>query len=348
MKKIIFVFLLLFMLPGCIINFGSSVKDNGIFKSNDKGLTWEQKNIVTGTKLNLGNAIITEIIFHPQDAKIIYIGTKNMGAYKSFDAGETWEILGSSTGSVNNISVNKKDPNEIYITQENKVVKTPDGGITWNIVYSENRGKIIKDLVVDAYDPTRVYIILESGELIKSPNSGKSWTVEKNFEEKLTKLLVDPRDTRKIYVFTEEEGFFRTTDLGKTWYQILTQFEEFEDANIFKDVKFDYTKPDALIYASEYGILKTKDGGNNWTALELLTPPGGINIWAVAQNPLDTKEIYYTTSQSIYSTSDSGTSWTVKLLPTTKRAYILEVNPFNPSILYLGIDIMEKTRKLSF
>ena len=94
---------------------------------------------------------------------------------------------------------------------------------------------------------------------------------------------------------------------------------------------------DGLIYASQYGLLKSDDGGVNWRSINLLTPPGTAVIYGLAINPKNNKEIYYGIGTALYRTDDGGINWTPRSLPTSRGAFFIGINPENPKQIYLGV-----------
>ncbi len=88
--------------------------------------------------------------------------------------------------------------------------------------------------------------------------------------------------------------------------------------------------------ASKYGLLRTRDGGKNWQAINLLTPPGSVDIFSLAINPQNGNEIYYGTSSTFYKTVNGGEKWITKRLPTTRATSFLLVDFKNPNVIYLG------------
>lgn len=334
-------------LSGCI-QVNSQKELGGVFISDNKAESWHHK-VYAGTNSNnknitLADTSVYDLDFHPTDKDKLYIVSKTKGVFFSNNAGDAWQYRGLSNKNIKFISLNQKQPDELYVASAKNIFKTIDNGDNWDLIYTENRNDVnIRGLVVDAYLPERVYIILSNGEFVKSPNRGRSWTVEKKFEYELVKLLIDPRDTRKIFIFTKKDGFYKTNNLGKTWQKVNEELKDFKYAYDVADVIFDYTRPDSLIYASKNGLLKTINGGKNFERLPLLTQPGEAKIYTLVQNPLNNKEIYYTTDKGIYKTLDGGDSWITKNLPSDMIPKVLRINNQSPNILYLGVQ--ESTKK---
>lgn len=351
MKKIHFVLFLLAGLvltgAGCISFTGGdqSGVDGGIFKSADKAENWQQKVAVAAVKPgSLANANIVSLVFDPQDSRTMYLATAENGLFYTTDGAESWFIAGSlSGGKINAVAPDAKNTCNVYASAGNKIFKTSDCTRSWQNIYVDTRAdQVVTALAADSYTPNIIYAGLSGGDMLKSTDSGASWTVIKRFENQVAKILVNFYDTRIIYVGTQGRGVWKTTDGGANWTDLSEKLNQFDGARDFKNLILDFSKHDSLILASRYGLLKTTDGGANWQAIELLTPPGSVDIYSLATNPQNGNEIYYGTSSTLYKTSDGGARWVTKKLPTTRAATYLLVDPGNGSIVYLGTTRFQK------
>ena len=117
---------------------GNTDIDGGLFITKDAGVTWSEK---------LSGIILGPITFRPSNFNEILIGTgvsfgqvpENL--YKSIDAGENWDVVAITwnegiLNNINKIVYNPINEDKIIILEENEIVRTNDGGLTWiNTVY---------------------------------------------------------------------------------------------------------------------------------------------------------------------------------------------------------------------
>jgi photosystem II stability/assembly factor-like uncharacterized protein len=351
MKKIYFIFFLLVGLTltgaGCISFTGGdqSGTDGGVFKSLDKAENWQQKVAVAAVKPgSLANVNVVSLVFDPQDSKTMYLATAKNGLFYTTDGAESWFVGGSfSGGRINAVAPDAKDKCNVYASAGNKIFKTTDCTRSWQNIYVDTRAdQAVMSLATDSYTPSTIYAGLSGGDLLKSTDSGASWTVIKRFENQVSKILVNFYDTRIIYVGTQGRGIWKSTDGGVNWADLSENLNQFDGARDFKNLILDFSKHDSLILASRYGLLKSTDGGANWQVIELLTPPGSVDIYSLAANPQNGNEIYYGTASTLYKTSDGGARWVTKKLPTTRAATYLLVDPGNGNIIYLGTTRFQK------
>lgn len=346
MKKFSFFFLVIIVLgfAGCLQGV---ITDGGVYKSSDRGENWEQKALIGKEKnkiLHIGNLSITDMLFEPGNTNTIYVATKEGGIYYTDNQADQWKPLLSLQEEIKNIDIDSKDTKIMYISKANQLYKSEDKGQTWKLIYTESRGQMITDFVIDSYDPNKLYIGLSSGELLKSFNKGTSWSIIYDFKDYIEKILMNKKDTRIIYVATRKKGLFKTTKAGETWQSFEEVLKDFSKSNEYQSAVLYPATFDAVLYASQYGLLKTMDGGKNWQEIKLLTPSGTLKILSIAVNPSNEAEIIYGTSRGLFKTVDGGKNWITKTLPTSAVPYILLVDSKNPNIIYMGTYFIQEKK----
>jgi photosystem II stability/assembly factor-like uncharacterized protein len=342
-----FSFVFLIFSGASCVRFEQPQADGGVFKSTDKGETWQQKvQIATGDpkkKATISNVNVVLMVMDPQNNQTIYLGTTENGLYFTNDGGESWQRTAFQKGRINAIAIDPKTTCNIYVATGNKIYKTADCIKTWSEIYVETRpNQMVTSLAVDFYDPKIIYAGLSAGELLKSTDEGASWSVIKRFDDKILKILFSAHDSRIIYVATQRNGLWKSTDAGAGWISLNSGIEAFPGAFDFKDLILDLSKKDTLILVSKYGLLKTVDGGSTWQPINLLTPPESIDIFSIAVNPQNGNEIYYGTATTFYKSVNGGERWIPRRLPTGRAATFLLVDPQNPNIIYLGTTKFKK------
>jgi photosystem II stability/assembly factor-like uncharacterized protein len=349
MKKFLLVFPLLvaflvFGGAGCVqINFGGSAgSGGGVYKSADKGIVWEQKVKILTTNqqvATIGNINVLSFAIDPQDNKAIYAGSSGSGLFYSYDAGESWAQSPTlKRGDVPSIAVSPSDKCTIYAGFENKVIKSDDCSRTWKVMYFDSRAaNKILSIAIDPNNGAVVYAGSMTGDVLKSSDNGMSWSPIGRLQNTVKKILIAPYNTAIVYVATQSKGIFKTKNAGGGWENLADKIKSFSTAINYKDLKFDLSAQDTLVYASQYGLLKTTDGGQTWKAMELLTPPKAATIYAVEVNPKNGNDIFYSTATTFYRTLDGGQKWITKKLPTTRAASTITCDPENPNIMYMTV-----------
>jgi len=329
---------------------GPTGPDGGVWKTTDSGNTWlNEKAFVSGAKVSAGAATldIASMAFDPQDHNTIYLATKTNGMFYSLDAGASWQQAHASdptktvltTGSVSSIVVDPKNKCTVYAASANKIYKTDNCARDWNQVFFDPRtDKSFTRLAIDWYNPTVLYAGSSDGDIYRSIDAGHSWQTAKRIDGiAITDMKVDNKDSRTIFVGTQGDGIWKTADGGSTWTQIKNQFgDDYRDARRVIQIVLDPVDQNTMYVVSKYGIIKTTDGGASWTALNLTSPPGTVKINAFAIDPKNNKRFIYTGVSTLQFSSDGGVSWTPRKLPTTQAGSVLQFDPIDSSIIYLG------------
>ncbi|MCX6792827.1 MAG: hypothetical protein NTY12_02280 [Candidatus Falkowbacteria bacterium] len=333
-------------LSGCTLDlgFGNKAKgpDGAVFKTTTKGETWQQKALIpttSGTPIVINSLDTSVLALDPSDQNAIYYGTVDNGLLYSYNGADSWfpvSTLGKFT--IKALAVDPQNKCAIYAAIENKVMKSVDCSRTWQQIYYDNDLTVsVANIAIDHYDSKIVYIATSRGEIIASSDSGKSWRTLNRFEDKVKKVIISPADSRVILVAAERKGLFRSDDKGITWKSLSESLKDFPDSGRFRDLYVSKAQPGLVIFATNYGLLKSINYGDDWTAIKLITPEKEAVINSVIVSEQNTKEIFYVTNTTFYGTADGGENWTTKKLPSTRAGWMLMADPKNINTMYLGV-----------
>lgn len=313
------------------------VQDLGVFKSEDSGVTWQQK-VTIDKKNSIADVSVLFIEIDEKSPQTIYIGTKGRGVFKTQDGGETWTRTALSSGDIYSLDVDLKDSKVLYaagaLSGIGKIYKSTNGGESFEEVYSEtHQGTGVKCLMIDWYNPRRIYAGTANGAVIRSEDSGRSWVVQKWFESSVNLMVFHPKDSRKIFMATENK-LFRTKDAGKNWEDLSEALSGMRDVFPVWDLAFD--AGGVLYLGSKYGLLRSEDEAKTWQTVSLLVKSEEISYLSLALDPKDTNKIYLGINSSFYRSEDRGTTWQVRKY-TSNFVNILAIDPSNPSLIYSGV-----------
>ncbi|OIP55795.1 hypothetical protein CO134_02880 [Candidatus Kuenenbacteria bacterium CG_4_9_14_3_um_filter_39_14] len=345
-KKIFFIISALIIpliLSACNFAFapgGGSSKvtgPKGVYKSGNQGDTWLEQNTLEANATSIASQDIRQISFDIFDSNIIYRAA-NGGFFISQNNGDSWKKLNDLP--INDFVLNPKTRGIIYFSTGNKVFKTTDNGENWTIIYAEAKANVTAvSLAISYFDTSYVYLLTSDGTLLLSDDWGESWQTIATFEKaQAKKVLVDPYNSHNIFVASQDK-FYISNDQGKSWQEtVFEQSKEMPGINKFKQLFFTQ-KPDNLIYLAGYGILKSKDNGQSWQPVTLITKPNTVDINALGFNPNETNELYYTIGSILYHTVDNGSNWKTKTLPIPAGAKVksILIDPRDTNVLYLGV-----------
>ncbi|MAF13329.1 MAG: hypothetical protein CMI53_00345 [Parcubacteria group bacterium] len=344
MKKLSFKTLILasIFLTGCTISFGGSNTPSvsGVFKSFDRGNTWITKSLFlhSGGTGTISGVNVINLTFDPQDNRAIYLATETDGLLFTYDGGDSWQKAKQvGNGRIEAVAIDAKNKCVIYATFTNTVLKSVDCSRTWAEIYIDTRAdKNVTALAVDFFNSLIVYAGNSAGDILKSTNGGTTWQVIHRLNNPITKILINPNDTRVLYLATNNNGIFKSTNSGISWIDINDGLKQYSGSMEYRNLIFDASQSDGLMLVAKYGLIKSNNGGATWNALNLITPPATADIFSVAINPQNNKEIYYATASTFYKTTDGGQNWITKRLPSNAVATYMQVDSNDPNILYMG------------
>lgn len=342
---------------GCVsLGGGNDVTTSGVagvFVSTDKGENWTHLTALPeadGVK-SIADANVYRLYDDPQDTEAMYLATREQGLFYTYDSGRVWQRPSDPNlqgGFIYSVAVHPKDKCTIYATNGNQVFLSKDCSRSYEEVYRESRSGItIQSLRFENTEPYKLFMGENNGDLLQSMDGGKSWTVVNRFASQLVHIEVDRFKAGQMYVTTRNNGIFRSTDGGQTWIGLAEKLQEFPGALEYRNFIMHPTKPHVIYWLSTYGILYSTNAGDSWQAVDLITPPGSVNIYAFAVNPKNDQEMYYTATlkdfsrSTFYRSIDGGKNWTTKRLPTGQVPITMKTHP-EKEYLYLGFAIPPK------
>jgi len=302
------------------------VGDESAFVSDDKGANWQKVGLGSGGEKV--RAIATSL-HHPTTAYASYReleqdGIKWMGVAKTTDGGRSWKLVWKEDSSPSGkpatnvhdawiterfgsdwgenplaLGVADQDGNLCYGTDLGRTMRTTDGGINWNAVYSRKAGKTgwtstgldvtnAYGYHFDPFDHDRQFISTTDIGLFRSEDAGKSWisstqgvpkdwmntTYWIEFDPKIkgrvwsvnswTHDLPRPKMWRTQSVDRYRGGVCRSDDGGKTWVKSNQGMEQTAATHILMDPA---SPPEArVLYVAGFGrgVYKSVDGGVSW------------------------------------------------------------------------------------
>jgi photosystem II stability/assembly factor-like uncharacterized protein len=261
----------------------SSYSGLGVYKSSDKGKTWQYLGLPESHHIG-------KVILHPTNKNIawvaalghLYSANKDRGIYKTTDGGKTWKhtlYVNENTGAVD-MDINPKNPDELYAAAWHKerkpwnlveggtgsgIYKSLDGGNTWKLITNagsgfpndKNTGRI--GVAVFANNPQIIYATLDNQNL--RPDTAKR-----------NNRVYTLRDFKDI----SKEDFLKLDPKKLDTFLIRNNYDEkYRDSTVKDLVRSGKVKPTA-IYDNLYNendtetpvigceVYRSENGGTSW------------------------------------------------------------------------------------
>jgi photosystem II stability/assembly factor-like uncharacterized protein len=324
---------------------------------------------------NIGGRV-RGLVIHPDNPKILYVGSVSGGVWKSTDGGVSWfpTMNDLITLNISALEMKPGDPNTLYagtgegfLSIDNLpgrgILKTTDGGNTWKRVHVA-QGLNSPFIMVIAVSPANPNVVYAAGRKAIPLNA--------------------PYHSVETVPNPGVSAIFKSTDSGETWKDIttgkgiehnrLTPYDDFP-----ADVVVNPTDAN-VVYATfglyyPGGIWKSADGGQTWSRLtnglpnpklpnmgygriKLAMAPSDPNVlyasFAYERKQGDTVDLKNWAMLGLWKTTDGGQSWTQVTTPLTINlrnrnaghttalgsqgdyANAIIVHPTDPNIVFVG------------
>lgn len=261
----------------------------GVFRSFDAGLNWENLNQST-TRNGF-----TTAAYYGENTILAFSNASSI--IRSEDNGYSWdELPPPSTGYYPYRNACEVNNEEIFvITLSGKILKTIDGGDSWEII---DPGIVAQGIDIIFQDSQTGFVSLADGNIYRTTDGGQNWS----------SVYSGTYNIMKIRFFDSQFGMavgdagiiLRTTNGGLTWVEIANP-----NTNLYNDLVF--LNQDTIFAIGKWGrIYRSTDSGLNWLQI-----PTGNNNELVSIVFLDQNTAYITTSVfgTTLKTTDGGNTW---------------------------------------
>ncbi|MDY8138142.1 VPS10 domain-containing protein [Aquimarina sp. 2201CG5-10] len=291
---------------------------DGIYKSNDGGITWVSKGLT-----NVGS--IGKVIIDPTDDQTVFVGAMgslfegnaNKGVYRTTDGGDTWQqvlFIGNNTGVID-MAIHPTNRNIIYaVTWERiRTLEFRDyGGVTSGIHRSIDGGTTWTELTTGLPGTT-----VEKGRI--------SIDISQSNPDILYALYTD--NTGNL------NGTYKTIDGGDNWTQV--NHDQLTNVGFhwwFGGIHIDPTDPDVL-YNVGFNVERSIDGGNNWSQVFVNVH---VDQHAMAFKSNNSLELLLGNDGGLFESSNRGDSYTKNLKLPITQFYRFHVDAQNDNRIYGG------------
>ena len=261
-------------------NGGPVVSSDGVYKSTDGGLTWQQTGLAFAVSQN---RFIHKLVLDPTNPQIIFAAT-SIGVQRSTNGGTTWASVQS--GNIWDLKFHPTNPTIVYASG-NVFYRSTNGGTSFSQVSTgiPTGGVYRMSIAVTPTNPSYVYVLAcKSSDyqflgLYKSTNDGVSFTTASSSPNVIGNACNGT-----------------STGAGTGWYNL--------------SIAASPTTPNEIAVGG-VNVWRSTNGGTNWS---------NIGCWVGTGSPpfvhADIHELEYSSNGTLYSSNDgglfyyTGSSWT--------------------------------------
>ena len=315
-----------------------------VFKSINSGGSWnESSNGLTAPTVNA-------LAVDPVNPARLFAGT-DLGVYRTTDGGAGWSNtsgpIGLGVTGVTTVVIDPHNPAIVYAsaTAFGCIVKSTDGGSTWNYFCDGIDAINIYALAIDPVTSTTLYAGGSNQIFYKSTDGGAHWQSSAaglSLFGSVQAIAIDPTNPSTIYVGKSSGGVYKSTNSSGNWINASTGLPN----NSVFALSIDPTNTATIYAGTGSGIFKSTDAGSHWTAVNngLIVTYGattftpGVFSLSIAQAVPAT--IYAGTKYGgIFKSTDGGASWSqVNSGLTNSIIKAVAINGTTPSIFYAGTE----------
>lgn len=265
----------------------------------------------------------------------ILVGCYEGGLHLSEDGGDHFEQIRNGSirpESVTSLAVDPVNPDRLYAgTEPSQLYRSDDGGESWSAipgldeVPSAARWSFpprpdthhVRWIEPDPNDPERLYLGIEAGALVVTPDGGETWIDRPNGSRiDNHTLATNPKAPGKVYS-AAGDGYAESVDFGASW----VEHHEGLDHGYVWGLAVDPEDPDTVVISAASGAsnahrepgesyLYRQTGSTAWERLDGRgVPTGPGHRRAVLSAGQTSGEFFAATDDGIFQSTDAGQSW---------------------------------------
>jgi photosystem II stability/assembly factor-like uncharacterized protein len=271
----------------------------------------------------------------PSRAGRAWCGTSN-GVFRSEDAGMSWVGAGLEGEEITAIAASPNERGEggavVYAgTEPSAVHVSADGGGSWrraeglldlpsSTTWSfppKPQTHHVRWIACDPATPGRLYVAIEAGALVSSPDGGASWQDRPQIAPYDThELAIHPDRPRTLRV-SAGDGYWESADGGASW----DSPEDGLDVTYLRSVAIDPGDPDVVVVSaashphSAYmsgrsdGRLYRREGGGGWRRVSAGWPDPPATIAPLLAAGREPGELWAADERGVHRSADGGVTW---------------------------------------
>jgi serine/threonine protein kinase len=303
----------------------------------------------------LGRGEVIDVEINPKNLLEVYALVKRDGIYKSVRGGDgPWGKIDLDGSGLTSLAIDPANPTRLYAPTWNAVLKSTDGGNTWDAKTSGLVSNQSVD-VVTVHPADANLLFAGIGEtLVVSTDQGETWTSQGYGGglgvARLNQIVVDPFVADTVYVVGMAAAIYKSQDGGRSFIPMPYNVGEGAFGLAAHPTQKDVYL--AGINSFSAGIIKTENGFDFREVSDGLIYGGADSAYsAISFAPSNPNIVYAGSgfesdpdSKGMFKSIDGGQNWQrinvgLAINPDTGYPYYIKsvaVHPTNPDIVFIA------------
>lgn len=321
------------------ITFHPKIEDKVVVSSYDDGLFLNENEVNYWEPIAFPPQKIYSFILDNKDPDDRAFASGVVGdngrIFRTDDKGSTWRAVYVEPGSrtyVSALTQNPVNPNIVIAgTSAGTLVRSIDGGDTWNNIGQEIKGKINR-FAHDSVKTSFVYLLLQGGDIYHSYDAGLNWLNWEEVKEKEIKDLKDRASEASRAGKKEDAAYLKDQAAA------LQEKNKTEKApSGIVTIVADPSRTGVLYAGLNKGLYRSTDFGKYWKPINIIESAEKFPILSIAINPKDSNEISFVAGNAFYRSVNGGVTWAITPLDKTRNASFVAYDPFDPKVIFVGL-----------
>lgn len=318
--------------PSTVYVYGTDDEEGKVFLSHDAGATWLPASEGLPTVLFGAGASIAIDSSQPDK---LYAALGHF-LFESTNGGDQWNQIGTEISTevgdfVRHVAIDPRTPGRLFVgTSLGGIYLSTDGGATWTQGDLDHQQTEVSDFCFGPVGTRTVYFVDSLDGGVFRSDDGLSW---RSSSRGLAAVRVESftldETTSTLYAAANNGVHRRPRDPGHGEGWELLPGSRREGQCCF-EVLVDPQNSQRLYASGRSGVIRSTDGGENWTSLDVgASLP--FKAEAFVMDPESPNTLYLGVSAGVWKTTNQGESWSFAPLP--EQVQVLVIDPFDPDHL---------------
>ena len=312
-----------------------------LFVATEQGLLVARHALDWEIERHLERRSVECVAVDPLNPTRVYCGTLGDGLWRSDDTGHSWEPAGSGVthSMVMSVAVSATESEDgigvVYAgTEPSGVFRSTDGGSSWRemagLLALPSKGTWsfpprpdthhVRWIEPDPVVPARLYVAIEAGALVRTPDGGQTWEDRVPGGPYDTHTAATHRLAPDRVYSAAGDGYFESRNAGKTWARHMEGLRH----RYVVGIAVDQEDPDTVLVSCADGPWSAYDpphaesyvyrrfGQKAWhVAMEGLPDAEGTSVSRFGAHPDAPGTMYAANNHGVYHSRDAGRRWSI-------------------------------------